>query len=113
MVQIPIFQSETTPKKIAGVTSGVPNLVGTAMQPYQQLSKVGDTILNVGQRKYEQGLEFENKKYQQKINHENDLLRLAKDFEAEEYAEQKQHEINTHRQNVEYGLHLQMIVLKR
>ena len=48
MVQIPIYTSESSPKLTAPVTSGVPNLVGAAMLPYEQVSRLGNTILECG-----------------------------------------------------------------
>ena len=106
MVQIPIYKSESSPKLTSPVTSGVPNLIGAAMLPYEQVSRLGNTILDVGQKKYEQELQFENQKYEAKLDHDLNLKRLALDFEADEYAIQKQHEIDTLKENESYKTEL-------
>jgi hypothetical protein len=106
MVQIPVFTSQSSPKLTAPVTRGVPNLVGAAMLPYEQVSRLGSTILDVGQKKYQQELNFENEKYKAKLDHDLNLKKLALDFESEEYANQKQHEINLFKENESYKTNL-------
>ena len=58
MVQIPVFTSQSSPKVTAPVTRGVPNLVGSAMLPYEQGSRLGSTILDVGQKKISARIKF-------------------------------------------------------
>ena len=106
MVQIPVFTSKSSPKLTAPVTRGVPNLVGAAMLPYEQGSRLGSTILDVGQKKYQQELNFENQKYEAKLDHDLNLKKLALDFESEEYAIQKQHEIDLFKENESYKTNL-------
>ncbi|QDP53080.1 MAG: hypothetical protein Unbinned2350contig1001_5 [Prokaryotic dsDNA virus sp.] len=106
MVQIPVFTSQSSPKVTAPVTRGVPNLVGSAMLPYEQGSRLGSTILDVGQKKYQQELNFKNEKYKAKLDHDLNLKKLALDFESEEYANQKQHEIDTFKANESYKTEL-------
>ena len=102
MVQIPVFTSKSSPTITAPVTSGVPNIIGPAMLPYEQISRLGNTVLAIGQNKLEQDLKFENDKAQLKYNHDLNLLQLAKDFEAEEYVTQKQHEMNVDKEMANY-----------
>ena len=106
MVQIPVFTSQSSPKVTAPVTRGVPNLAGAAMLPYEQGSRLGSTILDVGQKKYQQELNFKNEKYKAKLDHDLNLKKLALDFESEEYANQKQHEIDTFKANESYKTEL-------
>jgi len=106
MVQIPVFTSQSSPKLTAPVTRGVPNLVGAAILPYEQISRLGNTILDVGQKKYQQELNFENQKYEAKLDHDLNLKKLALDFESEEYAIQKQHEIDLFKENESYKTNL-------
>ena len=106
MVQIPVFTSQSSPKVTAPVTRGVPNHAGAAMLPYEQGSRLGSTILDVGQKKYQQELNFENQKYEAKLDHDLNLKKLALDFESEEYANQKQHEIDTFKANESYKTEL-------
>ena len=106
MVQIPVFTSQSSPKLTAPVTRGVPNLVGAAMLPYEQVSRLGSTILDVGQKKYQQELNFENEKYKAKLDHDLNLKKLALDFESEEYANQKQHEIDLFKENESHKTNL-------
>ena len=56
MVQIPVFTSKSSPTITAPVTSGVPNIIGPAMLPYEQISRLGNTVLAIGQNKLEQDL---------------------------------------------------------
>ncbi len=85
MVQIPIFDSKNTPQRIGGVTSGVPNLVGAAMMPYQSTQALGNTIQQTGVSLYKQQLDFETSQYDLAKNFEVESYGLQKDLELKEY----------------------------
>ena len=63
MAQIPVFESKSSPQKIAGVVSGVPDPTAAAMLPYQTASKIGDQVLGMGTKMYQQQNEIEGKLY--------------------------------------------------
>ena len=85
MAQIPVFESKSSPQKIAGVVSGVPDPTAAAMLPYQTASKIGDQVLGMGTKMYQQQKEIEGKLYDLKKQNELQEVRINTDYADKVY----------------------------
>lgn len=88
MVDIPLFTNKTTPQRIAGVTSKIPNISKAAVLPGKAIQNLGNTLLKSATQDYKNKLDFENKKLKQQT-----------DFENKTYNLEKQKELQTYKQN--------------
>ena len=85
MVQIPTFTSKARPQKLAGVVSGVPDPTAAAMLPYQTASKIGDQVLGMGTKMYQQQKEIKGKLYELKKQNELQEIRINTDYADKVY----------------------------
>ena len=71
MVQIPTFTSKTSPQRISGVISQIPNITDAATLPYRTLSSQADNITNLALKFKQQNKDFDNQLY--KLNKEQEI----------------------------------------
>lgn len=78
MVQIPTFKAKGTPTKTAGLATNIPNITTAATAPFEAISGLGNQMQSLAQKDYQNKLDFQNKKLQQKT-----------DFEIQSYKQEK------------------------
>jgi hypothetical protein len=85
MVQIPIFTSQATPQKTAGIATQIPNITDAATLPYRTLSAQGEKIADLGVQFLKEQKATEGAIY--KLNQEKELkdFQINEDYKAKVY----------------------------